>query len=93
MDGRKVQLPEIKRDNSLPVVMSLEEVRKLISAPKYLKHKLMIATLYGCGLRSYELCALKLCDVDFEKAFFFVFFIYFLVLNTNPPSCPFALRT
>ena len=47
MDGRKVQLPQIKRDNSLPVLMSLEEVRKLISAPKYLKHKLMITTIYG----------------------------------------------
>jgi site-specific recombinase XerD len=72
MDGRKIQLPQIKRDNSLPVVMSLEEVKKLISAPKYLKHKLIIATLYGCGLRSYELCALKLCDVDFERRTVFI---------------------
>ena len=72
MDGRKVQLPQIKRDNSLPVVMSLSEVKKLIAAPKYLKHKLIIATLYGCGLRSYELCVLKLCDVDFERATVFI---------------------
>ena len=72
MDGRKVQLPEIKRQNDLPIVMSLEEVKKLISAPKYLKHRLMIATLYGCGLRSYELCALKLTDVDFDRKTVFV---------------------
>lgn len=72
MDGRKVQLPEIKRQNDLPVVMSLEEVKKLISAPKYLKHRLMIATLYGCGLRSYELCALKLSDVDFDRNTVFI---------------------
>src|SRR5690554_7245037 len=56
MDGQKVQLPEIKRQNDLPVVMSLEEVKKLINAPKYLKHRLIVATLYACGLRSYELC-------------------------------------
>ncbi|PWH81217.1 tyrosine-type recombinase/integrase [Brumimicrobium oceani] len=72
MDGHKVQLPEIKRQNDLPVVMSLEEVKRLINAPKYLKHRLMIATLYGCGLRSYELCALKLSDVDFDRNTVFV---------------------
>lgn len=72
MDQRKVQLPEIKRDNSLPEVMSLDEVKKLIAAPKYLKHRLMIATLYGCGLRSYELCALKLSDIDFDRKMVFV---------------------
>lgn len=72
MDGQKVQLPEIKRQNDLPVVMSLEEVKKLINAPKYLKHRLIIATLYACGLRSYELCALKLSDVDFDRNTVFV---------------------
>lgn len=72
MDQHKVQLPEIKQDKSLPEVLSLEEVKKLIQAPKYLKHRLMIATLYGCGLRSYELCALKLSDVDFDRKTVFV---------------------
>lgn len=32
----------------------------------------MIATLYGCGLRSYELCALKLSDVDFDRNTVFI---------------------
>lgn len=72
MDQRKVQLPEIRRDNTLPEVLSQEEVKRLIKAPKYLKHRLMIATLYGCGLRSYELCALKLSDVDFDRKAVFV---------------------
>lgn len=72
MDQRKVQLPEIKNDKSLPEVLSKQEVKKLIAAPKYLKHRLMIATLYGCGLRSYELCALKLSDVDFDRKTVFV---------------------
>ena len=72
LDQRKVQLPEIKRDKSLPEVLSLGEMKRLILAPKYLKHRLMIATLYGCGLRSYELCALKLSDVDFERRTVFI---------------------
>ena len=28
--------------------------------------------LYGCGLRSYELCSLKLADVDFERKAVFI---------------------
>ena len=72
MNQQKVQLPEIKQDKSLPVVLSHQEVRRLLVAPKYLKHRLMIATHYGCGLRSYELCALKLSDVDFERKTVFV---------------------
>lgn len=64
MERKRIQLPEIKRDNKLPVVLSKSEVRALLKAPKYLKHRLMLGMLYGCGLRSYELCALRIYDVD-----------------------------
>ena len=67
MESKRVRLPQIKRDNKLPVVLSKTEVRTLLRAPKYLKHRLMLGMLYGCGLRSYELCALRLCDVDFDR--------------------------
>jgi len=69
---KRVQLPKIKRQNKLPVVLSKEEVKRLIIAPKYLKHRLMLAMLYGCGLRSYELCALKIKDIDFERNTVFI---------------------
>ncbi|HHH52907.1 MAG TPA: integrase [Bacteroidetes bacterium] len=69
---KRIQLPKIKRQNKLPVVLSKVEVKRLISAPKYLKHRLMLAMLYGCGLRSYELCALKLEDIDFDRNTVFV---------------------
>ena len=69
---RHVKLPQIKRQNKLPVVLSKAEVRTLLKAPKYLKHRLMLGMLYGCGLRSYELCALHLCDVDFDRQTVFV---------------------
>lgn len=72
MDERKAQLPKMKRGKSLPEVLSIQEVKRFIAAPKLLKHRLMIATLYGCGLRSYELCALKLSDVDFDRKTVFV---------------------
>ena len=72
MEDRQVKLPQIKRQNKLPVVLSKAEVRTLLKAPKYLKHRLMLGMLYGCGLRSYELCALRLCDVDFDRKTVFV---------------------
>lgn len=72
MEKKRIVLPQIERDNKLPVVLSKTEVRALLKAPKYLKHRLMLGMLYGCGLRSYELCALRICDVDFERKTVFV---------------------
>lgn len=72
MDKKRFQLPEIKRQNDLPIVLNKEEVRQLLNAPKYLKHKLMLAMLYGCGLRSYELCNLLQSDLDFERKTVFI---------------------
>jgi site-specific recombinase XerD len=66
-DSKRIGLPQIKRQNDLPVVLSKREVRELLKAPKYLKHRLMLAMLYGCGLRSYELCDLLRADIDFDR--------------------------
>ena len=72
MTDLRVALPQIKRQKELPVVLSKQEVKALIKAPKYLKHKLEIALLYGCGLRNYELCALEQKDIDFDRKTVFV---------------------
>ena len=72
MEDKRIKLPQIKRDIKLPVVLSKSEVKALIRAPKYLKHKLIIAMLYGCGLRNYELCNLKISDIDFERRTVFI---------------------
>ncbi len=67
MEQKRVALPQIKRQNELPVVLNRTEVKELLKSPKYLKHRLMLSLLYGCGLRSYELCNLLQSDVDFER--------------------------
>lgn len=72
MEEMRIKLPQIKRQKSLPVVLSKTEVKNLIIAPKYLKHRLIIAMLYGCGLRSYELCNMRIADVDFDRKTVFV---------------------
>lgn len=72
MEAKRVALPQIKRDIKLPTVLGQEEVKRLLCAPKYLKHRLILGVLYGCGLRSYELCNLKLADVDFDRKTVFI---------------------
>jgi site-specific recombinase XerD len=72
MQAKRVALPQIKRDQKLPTVLSQQEVKRLLKAPKYLKHRLILGVLYGCGLRSYALCNLKLCDIDFDRKTVFI---------------------
>lgn len=72
LKDKRISLPQIKGRNSLPVVLSKQELRQLLKAPKYLRHRLMLGMLYGCGLRSYELCNLKLSEVDFERKTVFI---------------------
>lgn len=72
MEAKRVALPQIRQDKKLPTVLSQAEVRRLLQAPKYLKHRLILGVLYGCGLRSYELCDLKLSDVDFDRKTVFI---------------------
>jgi integrase len=72
MDQKRIQLPQIKRQKDLPIVLNKQEVRSLLNAPKHLKHRLILGMLYGCGLRSYELCDLLQSDLDFERKTLFV---------------------
>ena len=64
--------PKIGR--KLPVVMSIEEIEKLIDAidlskPEGERNKAMLETLYGCGLRVTELIDLKISALHFQEGF------------------------
>ena len=72
MEQKRIQLPQIRRQKDLPIILNKQEMCSLLKAPKFLKHRLMIGLLYGCGLRSYELCALLQSDVDFDRKTVFV---------------------
>ena len=60
-------LPEIKKEKKLPVVLSKEEVWRMLKSPKLLKHKILIGMLYGCGLRCFEVRNVRLRDLDFDR--------------------------
>jgi site-specific recombinase XerD len=48
----------------LPDVLSLAEVERLLGAVDTLKHRAVITTAYGAGLRITEACSLKVGDID-----------------------------
>lgn len=54
-------------EQKLPVVLSKEEVRKIIGCINNLKHKAIISLLYGSGLRIGELLELRKFDIDSER--------------------------
>ena len=72
MEQIRLQLPQLKKQTDLPIILNKTEVKALLNAPKHLKHRLILGMLYGCGLRSYELCNLLLSDVDFERKNVFI---------------------
>lgn len=51
----------------LPVVLSPDEVGRLIAANGNLKHQTALSVAYGAGLRASEVVALKVGDVDGQR--------------------------
>jgi integrase/recombinase XerD len=60
-------LPRPKLPSKLPQILSREEIARLIESTTNLKHRAMLMTAYGAGLRLSELCHLKLKDIDSSR--------------------------
>ena len=55
------------------VVLSRDEVRRILEAAPSLRDTLMIGLMYGSGIRVSELCRLRWCDIDRDRNQIFVF--------------------
>jgi site-specific recombinase XerD len=64
---RAIELPSLKKDARLPVILNREELRELFKAPTLLKHRIVLSLIYSAGLRSQEVINLKISDIDFER--------------------------
>jgi integrase/recombinase XerD len=67
LKDKYIELPSIKKERKLPVVLSKDEVRRLLKAPKLLKHRVLIGLLYDCGLRCFEARNIQLQDLDYDR--------------------------
>jgi len=61
------QVPFGPRPKKLPVVLSGDEVARLIACVNNIKHKTVLLTLYSAGLRISEGLNLKVRDIDSER--------------------------
>ena len=61
------KLPLAKKEAKLPIVLSKEEINRMIDITKNIKHKLVLMFLYYAGLRLSEVINLKWQDIDFNR--------------------------
>ena len=61
----EIKIP--KKDKKLPAVLSQEEVSRILSLIKNIKHKAILMLIYSAGLRVSEVVKLKLEDIDAER--------------------------
>jgi site-specific recombinase XerD len=57
----------VRKPRKLPVVLSPEEVARLLDAAPGLKYKAALSVAYGAGLRVSEVVALKVSDIDSKR--------------------------
>lgn len=55
------------REKKLPVVLSIEEVRKLLGSVRLLSYRVCLSTIYSCGLRLQEGTRLQVRDIDSSR--------------------------
>ncbi|MFA6924644.1 MAG: site-specific tyrosine recombinase/integron integrase [Bacteroidales bacterium] len=55
------------KEKVLPIVLSEEEVQKILNSITNLKHKTIMLTIYSAGLRINELLNLKISDIDSKR--------------------------
>lgn len=67
--GREIDLSYVEglRDSKrLPVVLSRDEIRRVLDAVNNLKHRTMLGLMYSSGLRLAELVSLKVGDIGLQ---------------------------
>jgi len=61
------RLVRLAHPRNLPVVLSRDEVARLLNATTCLKHQAALSVAYGAGLRVAEVSMLKVADVNLRK--------------------------
>lgn len=70
VENRRIDIEAIhrpRREQKLPHVISKDEVKKILEAPRNIKHRAMLSLIYACGLRRSELLNLKPVHIDSKR--------------------------
>jgi site-specific recombinase XerD len=66
-DDAQAGMTTVREPRKLPVVLSPEEVARLLDAAPGLKYRAALSLAYGAGLRASEVVSLKVSDIDSER--------------------------
>ncbi len=66
-DDAQVGMTTVREPHKLPVVLSPEEVARLLDAAPGLKYRAALSVADGAGLRASEVVSLKLVDIDSSR--------------------------
>jgi site-specific recombinase XerD len=66
-DSSTIPIPPTKKISTLPEILSIEQVEKLFSVTHNPKHRAIIMTAYGGGLRVSEIVKLKVTDIHSDR--------------------------
>jgi site-specific recombinase XerD len=58
---------QFRKEEKIPVVLSEEEVTRLLNSVNNLKHRAILMTIYSSGIRLNELLSLQVKDIDFDR--------------------------
>jgi len=61
------RMSHVYEPRKLPLILSIEEVTRLLEAAGSLKYKAALSIAYGAGLRASEVTHLKVSDIDSER--------------------------
>ena len=57
-------IPFPRHQQRLPLILSQEEVARILTAPQHLKSRALLMTIYAAGLRRSEVARLRVRDID-----------------------------
>ncbi len=66
------RVPRLKQPYLLPNTLTKEDIHKIFTATDNLKHKCILMTIYGSGLRLSEIAVLKVSDIDSRNMRIFI---------------------
>jgi site-specific recombinase XerD len=61
------EIYHLSEPQRVPVILSVNEVKRLLAVARPLKAKVMLSIAYGTGMRASEVCRLKVGDIDSDQ--------------------------